>query len=121
MRPRERRRPAAVWRARRAPSTGPRETAWPRACRLPAGAFQSDTVALSGTASREQRKDAGAREDVMTGRRRPRDAARLLHSVFGPAAIMAAVLTALAAPAMAQAPAGIPGVLAPGAVPELVQ
>lgn len=53
----------------------------------------------------------------MTGRQRPRGGAILLHSVFGPAMIIAA----LAAPAMAQTSAGIPGVLAAGAVPELVQ
>jgi gluconolactonase len=39
------------------------------------------------------------------------------HLVLGAAAIVAA----LAAPVLAQAPAGIPGVIAPGAVPELVQ
>jgi len=33
----------------------------------------------------------------------------------------AAVVTALAVPVLAQAPTGIPGVLAPGAVPELIQ
>lgn len=53
----------------------------------------------------------------MTGRQRLRDGAILLHSAFG----LAAIITALAAPVMAQMPAGIPGVVAPGIVPELVQ
>jgi gluconolactonase len=53
----------------------------------------------------------------MTGRQRLRGGAILLHSVFG----LALILAAFAVPAMAQTPAGIPGVVAPGAVPELVQ
>jgi gluconolactonase len=53
----------------------------------------------------------------MTGRQRLRSSALRLQSMFG----LAAVVAAFAMPAMAQMPAGIPGVLAPGAVPELVQ
>ncbi len=53
----------------------------------------------------------------MTGRQRLRDGAILLHSAFG----LAAIIIALAAPVMAQTPSGIPGVVAPGIVPELVQ
>src|SRR3984957_18638631 len=51
----------------------------------------------------------------MTTRQRP--IGELGHSALGAAAIVAA----LAVPVLAQAPAGIPGVLAPGAVPVLVQ
>jgi gluconolactonase len=53
----------------------------------------------------------------MTVRQRPRGGAIVVHSAFG----LALVITALAAPGMAQMPAGILDVLAPGAVPELVQ
>jgi gluconolactonase len=53
----------------------------------------------------------------MTGRHWLRDRTILLRSAFG----LAAIITALAMPAMAQTSAGIPGVLAPGAAPELVQ
>jgi gluconolactonase len=51
----------------------------------------------------------------MTARQRPLGGAILVHSALGAAVIIAA----LARPAMAQT--GIPGVLAPGVVPELVQ
>jgi gluconolactonase len=53
----------------------------------------------------------------MTGRQRLRGGAIPLYSVLGLASIIAAV----ALPAAAQTSAGIPGVLAPGAAPELVQ
>ena len=43
------------------------------------------------------------------------------YSALGAAAMLATMLAALAVPVLAQAPAGIPGVLAPGAVPELIQ
>jgi gluconolactonase len=52
----------------------------------------------------------------MTGRQRLRGAI-LLHSMFG----LALFIAAFAIPAMAQTNAAIPGVLAAGAVPELVQ
>jgi len=52
----------------------------------------------------------------MTTRQRP-IGGELGHSALGAAAIVAA----LAVPVLAQAPAGIPGVLAPGAAPELIQ
>jgi gluconolactonase len=51
----------------------------------------------------------------MTARQRPRGGAIVVHAAFGAAVIFAA----LARPAVAQT--GIPGVLAPGVVPELVQ
>lgn len=53
----------------------------------------------------------------MTGRQRLRGSAVLLHFAFG----LALILAAFAVPAMAQTPAGIPGVIAAGAAPELVQ
>jgi gluconolactonase len=53
----------------------------------------------------------------MTGRQMPRGGTILVHSAFG----LALAIAALAAPGMAQMPAGILDVLAPGAVPELVQ
>src|SRR5882757_2529437 len=53
----------------------------------------------------------------MTTTRNPKTHALRTSAAFGIAA--AAVLTAL--PALAQAPAGIPGVVAPGVEPELVQ
>jgi gluconolactonase len=53
----------------------------------------------------------------MTGGQRLQGGAILLYSAFG----LALIVAAAAVPAMAQTPAGIPGVLAPGAVPELVQ
>ena len=53
----------------------------------------------------------------MASRRRPLSGAILVHSAFGLAVMMAA----LAVPAVAQTSAGIPGVLAPGVSPELVQ
>jgi gluconolactonase len=53
----------------------------------------------------------------MTARQRLRSSALVLHSMFG----LASIIAAFAVPAMAQAPSGIPGVLATGAVPELVQ
>jgi gluconolactonase len=53
----------------------------------------------------------------MTGRHWLRDRAILLHFAFA----LAALITAFAAPAMAQTSAGIPGVLAAGVTPELVQ
>ncbi len=52
----------------------------------------------------------------MTARRRPFQVERTLLAVG-----MAALVAVLALPARAQAPAGIPGVLAPGVAPELVQ
>ncbi len=52
----------------------------------------------------------------MTARQRPIGGG---HSAVGAAAVLAAILAAL--PVLAQAPGGIPGVVAPGAVPELVQ
>jgi gluconolactonase len=53
----------------------------------------------------------------MTARQRPLDGAVLFHSVLG----VTAILAALALPVLAQTPAGIPGVLGPGVMPELVQ
>jgi gluconolactonase len=53
----------------------------------------------------------------MTGRQRRRGGAILLYPTLGPALLVAA----LASPVVAQTNAGIPGVLAAGAVPELVQ
>src|SRR5260370_42299929 len=53
----------------------------------------------------------------MTARQRPIEAKRRAYAVLGAAVIIAA----LALPVVAQTPAGIPGVLAPGSVPELVQ
>jgi gluconolactonase len=53
----------------------------------------------------------------MTGRQRRRGGAILLYPTLG----LALLVAALAAPAVAQTNAGIPGVLAAGAVPELVQ
>ncbi len=52
----------------------------------------------------------------MTARQR-RLGGILVHSALGAAVIIAA----LALPVVAQTPAGIPGVLAPGVMPELVQ
>jgi gluconolactonase len=56
----------------------------------------------------------------MTGRYRPPTGATPVRCAFGRAAIIAAVAV-VAVPAAAQTPVGIPGVLAPGAAPELVQ
>jgi sugar lactone lactonase YvrE len=53
----------------------------------------------------------------MTVRRRPPGGAIFVHSALGAAVIIAA----LALPVVAQAPAGIPGVLAAGVMPELIQ
>jgi gluconolactonase len=53
----------------------------------------------------------------MTARRRSFSVAIFLHSALG----LAVIIAALALPAAAQTPAGIPGVLAPGVMPELVQ
>jgi gluconolactonase len=53
----------------------------------------------------------------MTGRQRLRGGAIVPYPVLG----LALFIAAFAAPAMAQTAAGIPGVLAPGAVPELIQ
>ncbi len=82
-------------------------------CRL-SGAARSDTI--------NHKPGPGARpanirkwEVVMTATQQPSGLRG--HLVLGAAAIVAA----LAVPVLAQAPAGIPGVIAPGAVPELVQ
>jgi gluconolactonase len=53
----------------------------------------------------------------MTGRQRLRGGAILIYSIFA----LALIIVAFAVPAMAQTNAGIPGVLAAGAVPELIQ
>jgi gluconolactonase len=53
----------------------------------------------------------------MTGWQRLQGGAIFRYSTLG----LALILAAFAAPAMAQTPAGIPGVVAPGAVPELIQ
>jgi gluconolactonase len=57
------------------------------------------------------------REDFMTARQRPLGDAILIHSALGAAAVVAV----LASSVLAQTPSGIPGVLAPGVAPELVQ
>src|SRR5215470_12186890 len=53
----------------------------------------------------------------MTARQRSFGGAILVHSAL----IAAALVAALSIPALAQTPAGIPGVLAPGVSPELIQ
>src|SRR5260370_36853244 len=53
----------------------------------------------------------------MTARQRPIDAKIRAYAALG----VAVIIAALALPVVAQTPAGIPGVLAPGVAPELVQ
>src|SRR2546425_12778575 len=65
--------------------------------------------------SGSRRNNRLMREDVMTATQRPLGGAILVHAALGAAVIIAA----LARPAAAQT--GIPGVLAPGVAPELVQ
>src|SRR5712672_2401858 len=60
---------------------------------------------------------AGSGEEIMTARQRPIGGKIRAHAALGTAVIIAA----FALPVVAQTPAGIPGVLAPGSVPELVQ
>jgi gluconolactonase len=62
------------------------------------------------------RKPAFDREEDMTARQQPNGIGPRAQLAFAAAAIMA-----LAVPVLAQAPGGIPGVLAPGAAPQLVQ
>src|SRR5262249_51887557 len=57
------------------------------------------------------------RDDSTIGPRKSTTRAMRGHLALGAAALLAVA----AAPALAQAPGGIPGVLAPGAAPELVQ
>src|SRR6266446_6264972 len=60
---------------------------------------------------------AGSGEEIMTARQRPIGGKIRAHAALG----VAVIIAAFALPVVAQTPAGIPGVLAPGSVPELVQ
>jgi len=84
-----------------------------RFCRL-SGDARSDTITYKPGPG-AQPANIRTWEVVMTAMQRP--SGLRSHLVLGAAAIVAA----LAVPVLAQAPAGIPGVIAPGAVPELVQ
>src|SRR5262249_52804419 len=83
--------------------------------RLPGHAAGLIQWPQSGATSAAGPEQCLIREDVMTARQRSLGGAILVHAALGAAVIIAA----LAGPAVAQT--GIPGVLAPGVAPELVQ